>query len=163
METTNQTLARLLTAVVVGTASLGACGGDDSEPLASGVEVGLVGDQDLGGQTLNITVTRENDQVAGEVVFTDTGGEVVTRIECADTTTSGTVVLAGPIIASTDDDMSGLLALYIKDGNPDRVAVWLDEGDNDTCDDLLNNRRDVLDDDSLFVDVEPGSDIKINN
>ena len=56
--------------------------------------------------------------------------------------------------------MSGLAALFIREGDPDSVTIWLDEGDNESCGDLLKNRHDVLDDESAFVDVEAGDDIE---
>jgi hypothetical protein len=139
---------------------LGACSDDGPTTLAKGEEVELVGDTDLGGQTLNISAEEEDDEVTGELRFSDPGGEVVVNVECADTDTDGVVILGGTVSDSTGDDVSGLAALFIREGDPDSVAVWLDEGENPSCGDLLKNRHDVLDDDSLFVDVETGSDIE---
>ena len=81
-------------------------------------------------------------------------------VECADTHTDGVVILGGTVTEADDDDISGLVALFITEGDPDRVAVWYDEGENPSCSDLLKNRHDVLDDPSAFVDVEAGSDIE---
>lgn len=139
---------------------LSACSDDDPTTLAKGEDVELVGDTDLGGQTLNISAQEEDDEVTGELRFTDSGGEVVVAVECADTDTDGVVILGGTVTESTDNQISGLAALFIREGDPDSVAVWLDEGENPTCSDLLKNRHDVLDDESLFVDVEAGSDIE---
>jgi len=145
---------------------LGACNDDDSSTstteapaesttLAAGDDVELAD-----GQTLNVSaVTAEDDgEVTGEIQLTDQDGEVVVAVECADTDTDGVVVLGGTI-TEADDDASGLVALFIREGDPDSVAVWYDEGENRSCSDLLQNRHDVLDDESLFVDVEAGSDI----
>lgn len=150
-------------AAVVATAIvlLAACSDDDdSTTLASGKDVELVGTDDLGGQTLNIDVTQDGDEVTGELRFTDSSGEVVVAVECADTDTDGIVILGGTVTESTGDALSGLVALFIREGDPDRVAVWLDGGENPTCADLLANRHDVLDDDSAFFEVEDGSDIE---
>jgi hypothetical protein len=121
--------------------------------------VELVGDEDLGGQTLNIRAEKKDGEVTGELRFADLGGEILVAVECADTDTDGALILGGTITES--NDMSGLVALFIREGDPDRVAVWLDLGENASCSDLLANRHDVLDDESAFVDVEDGSDIEI--
>ena len=118
------------------------------------------GTEDLAGQTLNISAEEDDGEVTGELRFTDSSGEVVVAVECADTDTDGVVILGGTVTESTDDAISGLVALFIKEGDPDSVAVWLDDGENASCSDLLKNRHDVLDDDSVFVDVEAGSDIE---
>ena len=138
---------------------LGACSDDGSTTLAKGEDVELVGDEDLGGQTLNIRAEEKDGEVTGELRFSDPGGEVLVAVECADTDTDGVVILGGTITESTDP-MSGLVALFIREGDPDSVAVWLDLGENASCSDLLANRHDVLDDESAFVDVEDGSDIE---
>jgi hypothetical protein len=138
---------------------LGACSDNGSTTLAKGEDVELVGDEDLGGQTLNIRAEEEDGEVTGELRFSDPGGEVLVSVECADTDTDGVVILGGTITESTDP-MSGLVALFIREGDPDSVALWLDEGENTSCSDLLANRHDVLDDESAFVDVEDGSDIE---
>jgi hypothetical protein len=137
---------------------LGACSDDGSTTLAEGEDVELIGDEDLAGQTLNISAEEEDGEVTGELRFSDPGGEVVVAVECADTDTDGVVILGGTVEEA--DDLSGLIALFIKEGDPDRVAVWLDQGENDSCAELLGNRHDVLDDDSAFFDVESGSDIE---
>jgi hypothetical protein len=163
-QTSRQEPLTTTTAMIFGAAAaalaLGGCGGDDSTSLANGSDVELVGDQNLGGQTLDVRAEEEDGDVTGELRFRDATGEVVVTVECADTKTDGVVVLGGTITDSTDEAMTGLAALFIKEGEPDRVAVWLDEGDNETCSDLLVNRHDVLDDDSLFVEVEDDSDIE---
>jgi hypothetical protein len=97
--------------------------------------------------------------VTGEIRLSDPDGEVVVTVECKDTDTDGVVILGGTI-TEAGDDLSGLVALFIREGDPDSAALWLDEGENASCSDLLANRRDVLDDDSAFVDVEDGSDIE---
>jgi hypothetical protein len=150
--------ASAVTAVML----LGACADDGPTTLAEGNDVELVGDQDLGGQTLDITAEDDDGEVTGEIRFTDSSGQVVVTVECADTATDGVVIVGGTITESTDDGYTGeLSALFIEEGDPDRIAVWInDDEENETCTDLIQQRRDVLDDDSLFVAVESGSDIR---
>jgi hypothetical protein len=132
---------------------------DRATTLAMGENVDLAGDDGLGGQTLNVSAEEEDGEVTGEIRLSEPDGEVVVTVECADTDTDGVVVLGGTV-TEADDDSSGLVALFVREGNPDSVTVWYDEGENPSCRDLLANRHDVLDDDSLFVDVEAGSDIE---
>jgi hypothetical protein len=144
---------------------LGACGDDDPTTLASGEDVELAGDNDLGGQTLDINAEEEDGDVDGEVLFTDSDNadsSAVVTVECADTDTDGVVILGGEITSSSDssDTVGDLVALFIREGDPDSVALWFDEGENASCSELVENRHDVLDDDSAFVDVEAGSDIE---
>jgi hypothetical protein len=141
---------------------LGACGDDGPTTLAEGNDVELTGNQDLAGQTLDINAEDNDGDVTGEIRFTDSSGQVVVTVECADTDTDGVVIIGGTATGPADPDTFGgkLVALFIKEGDPDRVAVWVnDDDENKTCSDLLQNRRDVLDDETLFVDVEAGSDI----
>ena len=138
----------------------GGCSDDGPTTLARGEDVELVGDADLGGQTLNIIAEEEGGEVTGELRFSDAGGEVVVAVGCADTDADGAVILGGTVTESTDDEIAGLVALFIRDGDPDSVAVWLDDGENESCRDLLANRGDVFDDEIVFVDVESGSDIE---
>jgi hypothetical protein len=139
---------------------LGACSDDDGPTtLAQGDDIEFVGEDGLGGQTLDISAEDDDGEVSGEALFTDSGGQVVVAIECADTDTDGVVILGGTITESTDP-MSGLVALFIREGDPDSMTIWFDEGENESCSDVLENRHDVLDDESAFVDVEAGSNIE---
>jgi hypothetical protein len=158
----NKRFATTHAGAVITVVLLGACSenNDDSTTLASGNDVELVGDGGLGGQTLDISAEKKDGAVTGELRFSDPGGEVVVAVECADTNTDGVVILGGTVTASPVAEISGLIALFIREGDPDSVTVWLDDGENDSCGDLLVNRHDVLDDESAFVDVEAGSDIK---
>ena len=101
--------------------------------------------------------------MTGEVRFTDSGGDVVVTVECADTDTDGVVILGGEVtdVERRRRHLGELVALFIREGDPDSVAVWLDEGENaDRAASSSRIRHDVLDDDSAFVDVEAGSDIE---
>ena len=166
-------------AIAVGAAAglaLGACGDDDdsstttSESSTTTTEASADGATTLakgedvelfGGQTLNVSAAEETGEVTGEIRLTAPDGkEDVVDVECADTDTDGVVVLGGTVTETDDDDTSGLVALFIKEGDPDSVAVWYDEGENPSCSDLLKNRHDALEDGSLFTAVEAGSDIE---
>jgi len=135
---------------------------DESGPktLADGKDIELVGDFDLGGQTLNVNAREDGGKVTGEMRFSDPSGEVAAKVQCADTETDGLVILGGTI--EEGSEYSGLMALFIRNGEPDSIAVWLDDGENESCSDLLANRRDIADDAGQFVDVEAGSDIEID-
>ena len=98
-------------------------------------------------------------------LFTDSDNadsSAVVTVESADTDTDGVVILGGEITSSSDssDTVGDLVALFMREGDPDSVALWFDEGENASCSELVENRHDVLDDDSAFVDVEAGSDIE---
>lgn len=120
----------------------------------------FVGNDGLGGQTLDISAEEEDGEVTGEIGFTDddnADSTAVVTVECADTDTDGVVILGGEITASSEDQGVGeLVALFIREGDTDSAALWLDEGENASCSDLLASRRDVLDDESAFVNVEDG-------
>ena len=80
--------------------ALTACSGDDDDgrtTLAQGDDVELVGDNDLAGQTLNISAEGEDGEVTGELRLSDAGGEVVVAVECADTDTDDVVILGGTV------------------------------------------------------------------
>ena len=141
---------------------LGACGDDGPTTLAQGEDVEVEGDQ-----TLDISAEEEDGDVTGEVVFTDSVNgrqpAAVVTIECADTDTDGVVILGGEITSSRDDPdwVGALVAMVIREGDPDSWATWLDEGEHQSCSDLLEDRHEDFDDDSAFVDVEDGSNIEI--
>ena len=140
--------------------ALGACSDDDGpNVIAKGTDVELKGENDLGGQTLDIVAEEEDGAVTGEIRFSDVSGEVVVSVECADTQTDDVVILGGTI-TEPEPGMSGLVALFIRKGDPDSVNVWLDLGESESCSDMLANTRHVLDTDSGFVDVLAGSNIE---
>jgi hypothetical protein len=136
-----------------------ACGDDGPTTLAQGEDVELVGSDDIGGQTLDITAEEEDGEVTGEASY----NEIVMSVDCAETDTDDVVILGGEVTSPSGDGTPAVgewMATIIREGDPDSAALWLDEGENASCSDLLANRRDVLDDDSAFVDVEDGSDIE---
>jgi hypothetical protein len=166
-------IAGVATAILL----LSACGnGDDSsttasEPssttseaarattLASGEDVELVGGEGsgLGYQQLNVTAEEERGEVTGEFRIT----ENAFRIDCADTHTDNVVILGGEATGGPDVAVGDLLALIIREGDPDSVALWANDSGAEACTGMLKSMPDdLLTDDSNFVDVEDGYDIQ---
>lgn len=167
-------IASIATAILL----LSACGGGDdastttagsstttseaaggATTLAKGEDVELVGDvhPGLGAQTLNINAVEENGGVTGEFRVTDN----VIRIDCADTDTDGLVILGGEVTEGPDFAAGDLVALIIREGDPDSVALRANDSGAASCTGLLKTIPDnLLTDDSNFVDVEDGSDIE---
>ena len=138
---------------------IGACSDDGPTTLAQGDDIDFVGEDGLGGQTLDISAVDEDGEVTGEISFNE---EVVT-VQCADTDHDGVVVLGGEMTGVPADDTDGLLgqhiAVIIREGDPDRVALHGDEAAG-SCDEILESvTADVLADESIYVDVEDGEDI----
>ena len=83
------------------------------------------------------------------------------RIDCADTHTDGVVILGGEATEGPDFAAGDLLALIIREGDPDSVALRANDSGAASCTGLLKSiPDDLLTDDSNFVDVEDGSDIQ---
>ena len=139
---------------------LSACSDDDGpKVIAKGTDVELEGDDDLGGQTLDIVAEEQDGAVTGEIRFSDVSGEIVVSVECADTQTDDVVILGGTI-TQPEPGLFGLVALFIRKGDPQSVNVWMDLGESESCSDMLASSRDVLDSNSGFVDVLAGSTIE---
>ena len=122
--------------------------------IAKGEDVELVGDTGTAGQTLNITAEEVNGEVTGEFRVND----VVVRVDCANTETDGVVILGGAVTADPGANVGvgELLALIIKEGDPDTVALHGNDSGARSCTELLKS---IADNNSDFVDVEDGSDI----
>jgi hypothetical protein len=147
---------------------LAGCSNDGPTTLAQGEDVEFVGDVGLAGETLNATAEEEDGKVAGEFQITD----VVVTVECADTDTDGVVVLGGEIARDpdlTDNDQpdgefdpGALLALIIREGDPDRVALLSNADYNaGTCTELLESiPKEGPTVDHNSADVEDGYDIE---
>ena len=139
------------------TTSEAASGGPTT--LAKGEDVELVGGESsgTGNQTLNINAVEENGEATGEFRVTDN----VIRVDCADTHTDGLVILGGEVTAGPDFAAGDLVALIIREGDPDSVALRANDSGAASCTGLLKTIPDnLLTDDSNFVDVEDGSDIE---
>ena len=130
-----------------------------STTLAKGEDVELVGDvhSGLGAQTLNITAEEENGEVTGEFRVTNN----VIRIDCADTHTDGVVILGGEATDGPDVAAGDLLALIIREGDPDSVALRANDTGATSCTGLIKAiPHDLLNDEGNFADVEDGYDIQ---
>jgi hypothetical protein len=164
-----------VTAAATAILLLGACtdGGDSStttsEPstttsevvsatiLAKGKDVKLVGEAGLGAQTVNVNAEELNGEATGEFRVADN----VIRVDCVDTDTDGVVILAGEATGGSDVAVGDLLALIIREGDPDSVALLANDSGAASCTGLLKAIPDhSLTDDSNFVDVEDGYDIQ---
>ena len=110
----------------------------------------------LGGQTLNITAEEENGEVTGEFRVTDN----VVTVECADTHTDGVVILGGEATEGPDVAVGDLLALIIREGDPDSVALCANDSGAASCTELLESIPETARRRSDFVDVEDGYDIE---
>ena len=127
--------------------------------LAKGEDVELVGDvhSGLGAQTLNIAAEEENGEVTGQFRVTDN----VIRIDCANTHTDGVVILGGEATEGPDVAVGDLLALIIREGDPDSVSLYANDSGAASCAELVESVSDhSLTNDSNFVDVEDGYDIE---
>ena len=149
---------RLVAAVLVAVAMLAVagCSGDDDGPttLAKGEDVEFAGEGGVAGQTLNITAEEEDGVVTGEFRVT----ENVIKVECADTDTDGVVILGGAATAGPDVAMGDLLALIIREGDPDSVALHANLSGAESCTELLESLPAAAQRD--FADVEDGYDIE---
>ena len=161
-------IAGVATAILL----LSACGGDDSSTttagsspstsgaagpttIAKGEDVELIGNDGLAGQTLNINAEEVNGEVTGEFRVND----VVVGVDCANTETDGVVILGGEVTADPGANVGvgELLALIIREGDPDSVALYGNDSGAGSCTELLKS---IPDKNSVFADVEDGSDIQ---
>ena len=97
-----------------------------------------------------------NGEVTGEFQVTD----VVVGVDCANTDTDGVVVLGGAVTADPGANVGvgELLALIIREGDPDSVALYANDSGAASCTELLKSIPDK--ENSAFVDVEDGSNIE---
>ena len=133
--------------------------GDGRTTLATGEDVELVGGEGsgLGDQQLHINAVEENGDATGEFRIT----ENVIRVDCADTDTKGLVILGGAVTEGPDFAPGDLVALIIKEGDPDSVAIRANDSGAASCTGLLKAIPDhLLSDNSNFTDVQDGYDIQ---
>lgn len=137
---------------------ISACGDDDGPTtLAKGEDIELVGSVGLASQTLNIDARLEDGQVTGEFRTT----ENVHAIECADTDTDGLIILGGSATDGPDVEVGDLLALVIREGDPDSVYLVGNDVGAESCTELVDSITDeALSNESNYVDVEDGYDIE---
>jgi hypothetical protein len=130
-----------------------------SKTLATGEDVELVGGEGsgIGNQQLNINAVEENGKATGEFRITDN----VIGVDCADTHTDGLVILGGAVTGGPDFAPGDLVALIIREGDPDSVALRANDTGAASCTGMLKAIPDnLLTNDSNFVDVQDGSDIQ---
>lgn len=141
----------------------GACSDDGPTTLAKGEDVHFVGSGPIAEQTMDINAQEEDGKVTGEAQF----NSIAVSFECADTEIDGLVILGGEVTAPSADGTPArgdLMAVLIREGDPDRLNVWIEGEDDDygSCQGLLDaippdERRA---DSNVFVDVEEGDDIE---
>ena len=142
--------------------------------LAHGEDIELVGGRGSGldNQTLNTDVKAEDGEVTGEFRVSDN----VIRVDCVDTLyTEGVaslyedrvIILGGEVTEGPDFAVEGedvLLALIIREGDPDSVSLYSNDSGAESCSELVSSIPDDLLDDLPaelgFVDVEDGYDIE---
>lgn len=132
---------------------------DGPTTLAKGEDVELVGyvPSGLGNQTLNINAEEVNGKATGEFRVADN----VIRVDCADTDTDSLVILGGEVTGGSDFAAGDLVALIIREGDPDSVALRANDSGAASCTGLLKAIPDeLLTGDSNFVDVKDGYDIQ---
>ena len=136
---------------------LGACSDDGSTTVAKGDDIEMVGDDGFAGQTLNVDAEEEDGQVTGEFRVTDN----VITIECADTRTDGVVILGGPVTAGPDLAEDDLIALIIRESDPDTVALMANDSNAGSCTEMLEAiPAEGLTNGPELIDVEDGDDIE---
>ena len=133
---------------------LGACSDDGSRTLAKGSDVEFVGSSGLGENSMDITAEEKDGVVTGEAQF----NQIVVTFECADTETDGLVILGGEVTTPSGDNtpaVGELMAVLIREGDPDSVSVWVEEDDDyGSCQGLLDAIPEG--DAGGYVDVESG-------
>ena len=136
---------------------LGACSDDGPTTVAKGDDIEMVGEDGFAGQTLNVDAEEEDGEVTGEFRVTDN----VITVECADTDTDGVVILGGAVAAGPDLAEGDLIALIIREGDPDSVALMANDSNAASCTEMLDAiPGEGQTDGPEFVDVEPGDDIE---
>ena len=139
---------------------------DGPTTLAHGEDIELVGgiDSGLGNQNLDIDAVEENGEVTGEFRITDQSGTQppnVFTVECARTDPDDGIVILGGSATDEGLDWNGgfMMALTIKEGDPDSVSIGGNEAGEKSCIELLESIPDDYPE-SAFVDVEDGYDIE---
>ena len=124
--------------------------------LAMGDDVELVGNDGLGAQTLTIHAEEVNGKATGEFRVAHN----VIRVDCADTDTDGVVILGGEATDGPDFAAGDLIALIIREGDPDSVALYGNDTGARSCRQLIEAiPAGSHPSDSSFVDVKDGYNI----
>jgi hypothetical protein len=138
---------------------LSACSDGDGPRLLARGDVQFVGSDGLAGQKLDIDVSEDDGEVTGEARF----NQVVLGLGCTDVR-DGALLLGGEVTTPSGDGTPAVgerIAVVIRDGDPDRVALWPGQDLDGTCEELLAEITDeVLADESIYADVEGDGDIE---
>ena len=132
---------------------------DASGLRVRGEDVELVG-SGLGTQTLNIDVEEQDGEVTGQFQITN----VVVRADCTDTPADGVIVLGGEVTTGEPGaaEEGDLLALVIREGDPESLALVGNDVAATTCTELVGSiADDTFTADDLYNEVQAGSTIEI--
>jgi hypothetical protein len=129
---------------------------DDGQTIVAKGFVELVRTADHGERPMNVYAVEQDGEVAGD--FRMSGHHVY--IECADTDTDGLVILGGSVAESDDLGVDELLGLIVKEGDPDKVLLIGNDSGAGSCTELVESADVSSIDDSQFIEVEGGDDIK---
>ena len=130
---------------------------DDGPTTVADGDVVLVATSDHDARPLTISAVEEAGEVTGE--FQMSGHTI--RIECADTDTDGIGIVGGTVTAGDAVPPGELLGLIIKEGDPDSAHLRGNDFDAGSCTEFLESiPEDLLTDDSQFIEVEDGDDIR---
>jgi hypothetical protein len=147
----------LLRAAIVasGVALLGACGDDDSQTTIA------KGTASVFGRSVELTATRDGDEVSGTAEVTAEGEPSFTlSFQCLDEPADHIVILAGEISKSEDEERpEGMrAAVLLNDGNPVGMGMWFeDPPPADACREFIANiPDDAVSDPASYV---PADDI----
>ena len=110
---------------------------DGPTTLAKGEDVELVGDDGLAGQTLNINAEEENGEVTGEFRVTDVRGHG--RVRGHRHRRRRHPRRRGDGDPGADVAVGDLLALIIREGDPDSVALFANDNGAGSCTELLKS------------------------
>jgi hypothetical protein len=136
-------------------------------PVPSHGGNGFLAGGGLSGQTLDITAEEEDGEVTGQARMGLAGflvegpAEIVVEFECADTST-GDVVLGGTVTKRSGEGsgvplMGVLVAVIIREGEPDRATLWWG-AQASSCPEFLESVPVPITDELL--DVIDGDDIE---
>ena len=113
--------------------AVAACGGDKESSVAKGT---ASYSSPEGDRTVEVDAVETDGDVGGTVTVDDDGGRWSIDIRCSGTV-EGTLVLAGDV-ASGSPKAGTHAALFVRQAEPDRVAVWFeDPPPAKTCEDFV--------------------------
>ncbi len=156
----NRTVALPSAAAVAVVVLLGACDANAGPTTLARGDVTFVGDQPLAEQRMRIDVQEVDGEVSGEARF----NEIVGPFDCVDKGTDGLMVFGGEVTTPSKDNTPSkgeLMAVLVREGDPDSANVWFPDGTPGSCEELLDQipEADRADSDR-FSEVADGDDIE---